>query len=381
MALLIKDEDIATLAPMGEIIEAMEIAMADHANGMGPLYPARIGLRAKSPPGKPGYALTTQIGGSLRLGIMAVRLMSNMTTVVRRGEPTHPDQEGFERRNWGVTALFSMETSELLAILPQFTMSGLRVGATTGLATKLLARPDAQSVAVFGSSKVARGDLEGIAYSRKLKRVRVFSPNPDHRNDFARDMSDRIGIEVTPVDEPRKAIEGADIISVSTGSRKPVFDGDWLVPGQFVSTTMSTPYPRRPLSPGWKERYADADPLGGLEVDVKTLVRADTIAILTREMILNENQRDVLDLIDAGTLSWDKFRELGDVAAGLCPGRRRPEDIVLYKSSGGMGLQMAAIGSVVLRNARKRGVGQEIGGEWFSADMSYWHDKGFSPTQ
>jgi ornithine cyclodeaminase/alanine dehydrogenase-like protein (mu-crystallin family) len=228
---------------------------------------------------------------------------------------------------------------------------------------------------------VARADLEGIAYVRKLKMVKDFSPNPEHRADFAKTMSERIGVEVIPVDDPRQAVDGLDIVSVSTGSRKPVFDGDWLVPGQYVSCTMSTPYPRRPLSPAWQERYRDPDPLGGVEIDLKTLQRADLIAILTREMILNEDQRDVLDLIDSGKLGWDKFREVGDIAADLTPGRQRPEDLIVYKSSGGMGLQMAAIGSVVLRNARKNGVGQDIPGEWFSADMSNWHAKGFSPSQ
>ena len=381
MVLFIKDEDIAALAPMDELVEAMEIAMIDHANAMGPFYPQRLSLRAKPEPGKRGYALTTQIGGSQRLNIMAVRLMSNMTTVIRRGEKTNAEDEGFKRRNWGVTVLFSMETSELLAVLPQFTMSGLRVGANTGLATKLLARPNAEIAGVFGTSKVARGDLEGVAHVRKLKRVYAYSPNPDHRNDFARDMSEKIGVDVVPVDHPRKVVEAADIITVSTGSRSPVFDGDWLVPGQFVACTMSTPYPRKPLTESWGARYADPEPLPGMEIDAKTLMRADRIAILTREMILNENQREVLDLIDNGKLAWDKFSEIGDIAAGLAPGRRHADDLLVYKSSGGMGLQMAVIGSVVLRNARKRGIGQEIDGDWFSADMSYWHAKGFSPTQ
>jgi alanine dehydrogenase len=381
VALLIKDEDIAALAPMAEIVEAMEIAMSDHARALAPFYPERIGVRARPPEGRPGYALTTQIGGSVGLNVMAVRLMSNMTLLRRRGERTHADQEGFKSRNWGITVLFDMQTGELMAILPQFTLSGLRVGANTGLATKLLARPDAEVAAVFGSSKVARGDIEGVAHVRKLKQVRVYSPNPEHRADFVRDMSEKLGVQVIAVDVPRRALDGADIVTVSTGSRTPVFDGDWLAPGQFISCTMSSPYPRRAFTESWKQRYPQSEPMPGLEIDEKTLVRADAIATLSREMILNENQRDILDLIDAGKLDWSMIREIGDIAAGLCPGRQTDDEILLYKSSGGIGLQMAAIGAVVVRNARKKGIGQEIEGDWFSADMSYWHEKGFAPTQ
>lgn len=382
MALFIKDEDIAALAPMSEIVEAMEIGYVDHALGHGPIYPRRTTVRLKKPDKeKAKYSLTTQIGGSARLNVFAVRLMSNLSNSDRRGERLKPGDEGHEGRNWGVTVLFDTETGELLAVLPQFTMSGLRVGANTGLAAKHLARKDAQSVGIFGSSKVARADLEGIAYARNLKTVKVYSPNPAHRNDFVREMEKKIGVEITPVATPLKAVEGLDIVSVSTSARQPVFDGQWLVPGQYVSTTMSTPYPRRPLSPAWQERYTDPDPVPGMETDAETLKRADVIAIIDREMILNENQRDYLDLIESGQLSWDKFVELGDVAAGIIPGRKRDEDLVVYKSSGGMGLQMAAIGSVVLRNARAKGVGMEIPGDWFSVDMSEWHKKGFSPSQ
>jgi alanine dehydrogenase len=381
VAWLIKDEDMRALAPMNEVIEAFEIAMIDHARGMAPMYPRRIHVRSRSTRGKAAYSINTQIGGSTSLNVMAIRLMSNMSTMVRRWEPVDPVHEGHNSRNCGLIALFDMETSELLAVLPQFTISGLRVGATTGLAAKYLARQDAETVGVFGSSKVARGDLEGIAHARKLKSVKIFSPKADHRIDFAKEMSARLGIEVTPVDAPENAVRGVDMISVSTNSRMPVLDGDWLEPGQFLATTMSSPYPRQPLTDTWRERYDDPDPLPGLEIDVKALKRADMIAILSREMVLCEDQREILNPIEAGELSWDVFRELGDIAAGLCPGRQRAEDITMYKSSGGVGMQMAAIGAVVLRNAKKKGVGQEISADWFTGDMSEWHRKGFAPTQ
>ena len=381
MALLVKDEDINALAPMNEIIDALEIALADHARGAAPFYPRRVRVRTKMKGNKARYVMNAQVGGSLDLNVMAIRLMSNMTSQHRRGERRNAADEGYDHRNWGITVLFDMTTSELSAVLPQFSMSGLRVGATTGLGAKYLARKEARRVGIFGTGKVSRADLEGIACVRDLERVNVFSPNPDHRADFVREMSRRLDVEIVAVDKPEQVVRGADIVSVSTGSRVPVFDSEWLVPGQYVSTTQSTPYPRKSLDAKWAEQYEEPLPIDGAEIDAKTLARADMVATLSREMILNENQRDVLDLIDAGTVSWNKFRELGAIIAGLAPGRENEEEIIVYKSSGGIGLQMAAIGSVILRNAKRRGVGQEIPGNWFSADMSSWHEKGYTPTQ
>jgi alanine dehydrogenase len=382
MALLIKDEDVASLAPMHEVVDAMEAGIRQYAEGDGASYPRRIHMHGKTAAKDATYKFGAQLGMVSQFDIMAVRLNSGRGPLVggRRGEPRGAHTAGHGGRNWSVLVLFDMKTGELVSIFPQFTLSGIRVGATTAVGVKHLSRPDSSVVGIFGSSKIARAELEAISTVRKLKRAKVFSPNQAHREEFARDMSKLLGIQVEAAKTPKDVVQGSDIVCVSTSSNSPVFDGDWLEPGQLVTTTKSSPRPRKLLSRSAQIRYAEPETIYRTEIDRKTLVRSDMISILNEEMVLNEDQRELLDPIEAGLISWDKIRELGEIVAGNCPGRSRPEDLIVYASTGGMGFQMAAAGWVVYKNALAKKVGLEVSGDWFSADTSDWHKRGYFPT-
>lgn len=364
MALLLKDEDIGRLAPMAECVAAMEVALREHAEG-----------RAFSNPRR-----AIQAGSVAQLKTSAYRLSRSAGGFVVRGTPRRPGGAAHREIDTGLVVLFDSESGELAGIMPQFTLSGIRVGATTAVAVEHLAREDARVVGVFGTSKVARADLEGAACVRPLQLAKVYSPNPDHRQDFATEMSARLGIEVRAAATAREVVAGSDIVLCSTNSYTPVFDGAWAEPGQLITTTQSTPRPRPPLGRPERARYKDVDVIYRTDVDRAVLVRADAVCVLNEEMLLNEQQREILDVIEDGRVGWDKVFDLGEVLAGRAQARKRREDLVFYSSTGGMGIQMAAAGAVALRNAREQGVGLEISSDWFTADKSAWHRKGFYPT-
>lgn len=378
MALLIKDENIAALAPMSECVEAMEIALAENAQGLAPFYPRRVNVPGVAADGTP-HGFGAQMGSVSHFSLAAIRLNSGRR-LRERGEPRGANTAGYMDRDWGVVVLFDMRTGELAAILPQFTLSGIRVGATTGVAVKHLARQNASVVGVFGSSKVARADLEAVAQVRPIREAKVFSPNPEHRMDFAKEMSARLDVEVRAVDDPRLVVEGSDVVCCSTSSNGPVFDGAWLRPGQLVTSTKSTPRPREPLSRSLRARHKPEPLVYRTEIDRTTLVRSDAICILSEELVINEQQHELLDPMDEGLISWDKIHELGNVILGTAHPRQREEDLVFYASTGGMGIQMAAAGAVVLKHAREKGVGTEVSHEWFSASEESWHAKGYYPS-
>ncbi len=386
MALLIKGDDLPALLPMHEVIEAAELALGEHATGLAPFYPRRAVVSARSADGGSAHNFDAQMGSVTGLNVAAIRLMSGSGAApapgeyfrgVRRG----PETLSHRNRDWGLVLLFSLETGELLAILPQFNLSGVRVGATTGVAVKHLARADAAVVGVFGSGKIARADLEAIGSVRALRLAKVYSPNPDHREDFAKELSDRLGIEVVALDRARAVVEGSDIVHVSTSSNTPVFDLDWLEAGQLVTSTKSAASPRLPLSRS-QQALSGPPPTPGPrhEVDPRILELADAVYILSEEMVLYENQRPYLDAIEAGRVSWDKFYEVGDVIAGNHTVDNGPDRLLFYASTGGMGIQMAATGLVAYRNALQQGIGQQVSSEWFSSDMSSWSDKGYYPS-
>ena len=143
-----------------------------------------------------------------------------------------PPSAGNDRRlyenpqafNWGIVILYSIETAEPLALMHEFELSGMRVGATTALGVDLIARDDALTLGLFGTGKQARCALEAIRLVRPLRRVNVFSPNPEHRATFAAKMSGD-GVEVVAVADPQEVVVGADIVCCATTAMKPVFDG------------------------------------------------------------------------------------------------------------------------------------------------------------
>jgi ornithine cyclodeaminase/alanine dehydrogenase-like protein (mu-crystallin family) len=345
---------------MRECIDAMEVAFRDRGEQRAVNFP-RIRYACETPTPGVRYGTNIHIGAVPSAKVAAVRLGS----FLRANEGVRMPQH--QARNWGIVCLFSVETAELLAILQEFALSGIRVGATTALGVKYLAREDVSTVGLFGSGKLARAHVEALALVRPIRRVKVYSPTRAHREAFAEEMGEQLGLEIVPVDSPREAMRGVDLVCCSTNagyvSGTPVFDGAWLEPGQVVTTIQNTDVH------GFKS-----------EVDEETFVRSEAIVINDRESVDANNQRELLDPIERGRFGWEKVLELGDLVAGTASARSRPDNVVYFKNSTGMGIQMAAAGAVVYRNAVARGVGHQVPNEWFGGDLSGWYEKGFMPS-
>ena len=364
MTLVLEDKDVAALLPMRECIEAMETAYRDFAVG-GAINIPRIRYRSKTSDPDVVYGSNIHIGTTPSYDAAAIRIGGSASNAGPRAQGAHAPKHA--DRNWGFVCLIDMRTGELQAIIQEFVLSGIRVGATSGLAAKYLARPEAASVGMLGSGKLARTNLEALALVRRLHKVTVFSPTREHREAFAREMQAKLELEVTAVDDPQQVVRGADIVCCATNagyvSGEPVFDGRWLEPGQLVISLQNS----------------DAN-FTKSEVDETTMVRSRFIVINDRESVESNNQQELLGPIERGLISWDKIRLLGDVVAGTPHPDAGSSDIVYYKNNTGMGIQMAAAGARIYRNAVAQGVGHEIPTEWFGSDLSEWHDRGFSPS-
>jgi alanine dehydrogenase len=149
--------------------------------------------------------------------------------------------------------------------------------------------------------------------------------------------------EVIAVDNPRQVVEGADIVACATNSRSPVFDGRWLAPGTHVTPIVGT------------DQSAS-----GSEIDEVTVRRASLIATNLKEQITVDRQPKLLHLVESGELSWDRIHDLADVVAGRAPRRTSDHEITLHDNNTGMGIQFAAVGSLVLERARAQGLGTEL---------------------
>jgi alanine dehydrogenase len=359
---IIDDETVTGILTMPVCIDAMAEAYAELARGTAVSHPRQ---RYKVDTREGWAYIANMLAGALpSAGVAAIRYDS---MVVERADG-NDDREAYAyryptRRSYGFVLLFALETGEPLAAIQDFSLSSLRVAATTGAAVRVLARPDADTVALFGSGNEATGHVEALCAVRPIREIRVFSPNHEHRLRFAEEMSAKHGRTVRAVNTPAEALHGADIVIAATNSTRPVFDGAQLVPGQLVCSIANS------------DRIRRRD-----EVDAATICASDRVIVSHLATLYGNNQRELLDLIDAGTYPRERVFELGAVLAGNAPGRERPDDLIYFKANAGTGIQFAAAGALVLRECERRNLGHVIPSDWFGADVGPWLDRGFVPS-
>jgi ornithine cyclodeaminase/alanine dehydrogenase-like protein (mu-crystallin family) len=269
--------------------------------------------------------------------------------------------------NWGIVILYSLETAEPLALMHEFQLSGMRVGATTGVAVDAIARKDASTLGLFGTGKQAHAALEAIALVRPIKRVNVYSPSAEHRAAFVRDMT-RNGLEVVAVADPRAAVAGADIVCCATTSMKPVFDGEWLEDGQLVVSIAN--------SDATNKRS---------EIDRRTYERATAVIVNDWESVIDNDQTELLDPIKDGVIRQDQVHELGNLLIGKATVVQPPRGagergIIYFKNNSGLAIQFAAAGGILYKRASQQPNNKTIPTEWLGSDLSAYYAAGFRPS-
>lgn len=215
----------------------------------------------------------------------------------------------------------------------------IRTGAVSGVATELLARPDTSEVGIFGSGKQARTQLWAVCCVRPVRCVHVYSPNEQHRRLFAEEMSRWLNVEVRPVNRPDLAAADKDLVITATTSREPVLRGDWLAEGTHLNVIGS-------------------NFLSKAEIDVVAVRRANVIVVDSKEQARRE-AGDFHAALEDGSLHWSDVYELGHIVTGRYSGRRKAEEITLFKSVG-IALADVAVAARVYELARQQQMGREV---------------------
>ena len=326
--LILTQPEIRALLPMRECMDLVAEALAGLARGEAE-NPLRRAMKLAD-----GRSLLGMMPGSLRsppaLGLKVVTVFPG-----NHGTPYDSHQ--------GVVVLFDAGNGVPRAILDASEVTSIRTAATSGVATRLLAREDAGDLAILGTGVEARTHLEAMICARRIRRVRAFSPNRASREAFAGRASERHAIRVEAADSARAAVEGADIVCTTTSSSMPVLEGAWLAPGAHVNAVGAC--------------FRDAR-----ELDTAAVVRA-RLFVDRRESALNE-AGDFLIPQREGAIGEDHIQgELGQVIAGRIAGRRSPGEITLFKSLG-IAVEDLAAAWHLDRRAREQGVGTlvELGG-------------------
>jgi len=243
----------------------------------------------------------------------------------------------------GAVLLFEADEGRLLAILDATEITAIRTAAVSGLATRLLAREDARTLAVLGSGTQARTHLQAVLAVRPIEEVRVFSRDRVKALAFAERESARRGVPVYAAASAEEAVRGADVVCTVTSSREPVLQGAWLRPGTHVNAVGASLRSAREL---------DA-----------AAVAAARVFVDRRESAAHE-AGDLLIARAEGAIGDDHVQgELGEVLIGRADGRRSPAEITVFKSLG-LAVEDVASAHHIHARATEKGVGTwvELGG-------------------
>ncbi len=221
-------------------------------------------------------------------------------------------------------------------------LTALRTGAAGGVATDLLARRGARVAAIFGAGVQGRTQLLAVCAVRKIERVFVFDQARDKAEEFLSDMKGKPGVpsQLVVAASPAEAVRDADVICTTTTSTSPVFSGSDLKPGVHVNGIGA-------YTPQMQEIGED------------TLNRVAKIVIDSRTGALAE-AGDLIIPLQRGTLKESSiYAEIGEIAAGIKPGRQKDEEITFFKSVGNA-VQDAAVARAVYDAAVRDNLGTEV---------------------
>jgi alanine dehydrogenase len=323
--LLLSRREVEELLDVDELIDALAGAMADLSAGRASV-PNRVAAFVDEHDGllgaMPGYAPS------------AGALVSKLVTLFphNSGLPTHQ----------AVIAVFDPESGRPTALLDGTAITAIRTGAGSALATRLLAREDAATLAILGTGVQAGAHARAVVRVRALDEIRLAGRDPERTAAVATQLAAELDRPVLPCSTYAEALDGAGIVCACTHAVEPVVRRDWLAPGTHVTSV------------GYNTQ--------GREVDDATVVDA-LVVVESRAAALAPipaGTPDLTEPIAAGLIGPEHVHaEIGELVAGTRPGRTEPDRITLYKSVG-VAVQDAAAAALVLAAAREQGVGSEI---------------------
>ena len=317
--------DVRQALPMRTAIDAMRVAFGQLSAGEVDL-PLRTAIDV---PKQNGVALVMSARCEIPLG-----LGGKFVTVF-------PENPGVGRSLiHAAVLLLSPETGEVVALLEGMSLTAIRTGAASGLATDLLARPDATRVGILGSGVQARTQLEAVCCVRDVESVWVYSPTRAHATRFAKEMAELPDVPVTVrvASSAQDAVRDADVVCTATTSSDPVLSAGDVQPGAHINGVGSFTPQMREIAP-------------------ELLGRA-RVVVDQREAALTE-AGEVIAAVRDGLLKESTLVELGEIVNGSVPGRTPGDQITVFKSVG-VAVQDLCAAARAVEAAEEQGIGTTL---------------------
>lgn len=315
MALFLKDEDVAQCVTMDAMLEAIESMQRQYGDGQAHNMTRRKIIADSG-------MLSVMGGGLFHQGLLGVK-----TYTVVKGAYSFQ------------VSLYDANTGELLLYTQANRLGQLRTGATTGVAVKYLANPEDVTVGIIGTGGQAPTQLEALSKVRGIKKIKAYSRTQERREEFARRMTDTMGVEVSAVTSNEDAVRDCDIVLCIAATMDPVVEADWLKDGSTLIGAGPTT---------WRAR----------EVDEAVITRAGKLIVDSTEQAAIE-AGDLCSAVDKGIIQWSKVHELRHVVSGAVTGRDS-NDQVVYAKIMGTGVADVAAAKLAYDSAKAAGLGTEM---------------------
>ena len=354
MTLVLSIEEQRELLDMKSVFEALEVLYREEAVGRAITRPRSDVL---VPNQNGAYGLKSMDGVVPAFNVGVVRINSDVITWPTVGTakrrvkvPAAPGDR------WvGLILLFSMSTGEPLAIMPDGYVQRMRVGGTSGLGVKYLARQNADVLGILGSGWQAGAQVLAACEARNVEKVVVYSPNRENLLRFTDEIGRSVKADVIAADSPEAVLGEGDVVLCATNALQPIFDGSLLRPGQHLGC----------IKPCELDRTAYA------RVDRLIIHSPDSTP---KHVVMDEARVEVLAgdkgwSADAGGVDWKSTPTLSQLITGAVEGRGSDEEVTCFANNMGLGIQFAAVGAKLLELARARGAGTELPTEWFTQNV------------
>ena len=315
MALFLKDEDVAQCVTMDAMLEAIESMQRQYGDGQAHNMTRRKIIADSG-------MLSVMGGGLFHQGLLGVK-----TYTVVKGAYSFQ------------VSLYDANTGELLLYTQANRLGQLRTGATTGVAVKHLANPEDATVGIIGTGGQAPTQLEALSKVRGIKKIKAYSRTQERREEFARRMTDTMGIKVSAATSNEDAVRDCDIVLCIAATMDPVVEADWLKDGSTLIGAGPTT---------WRAR----------EVDEAVITRAGKLIVDSTEQAAIE-AGDLCSAVDKGIIQWSKVHELRHVVSGAVTGRDS-NDQVVYAKIMGTGVADVAAAKLAYDSAKAAGLGTEM---------------------
>jgi len=233
--------------------------------------------------------------------------------------------------------LFDWKDMGMVAIISDYHLHAIRTAAPYGVAAKHLAKTHASTLGIIGTGRYARGMAAAVCAVRPIRKIKVYSREPNNVRRFVEMMEPALGVEVAAAASGREAVRDTDIMITATSGNVVVFEGSWLEPGALYMS----------LAPG--------------ECDEETVLRSRVFLSGADQVLGDDPPRKPFNtLLASGKFKpADVAAEFCDVVSGKKAGRRGEEEILFYESPG-MGILDAGIGHWVYRRALQKGLGTAL---------------------